>query len=114
MNDASKRMNDEIILLNQHIKELETEKENDREQYLKSLSGQENKPYSQVMNKKLVECDLSVRALNCIRYLELETLGDLANSDKRLLMAVRNMGKKTMQEFEILLEHYGLEFAKKE
>lgn len=114
MNDASKRMTDEIILLNQHIKELETEKENDREQYLKSLSGQENKPYSPVMNKKLVECDLSVRALNCIRYLELETLGDLANSDKRLLMAVRNMGKKTMQEFEILLEHYGLEFAKKE
>ena len=114
MNDASKRMTDKIILLNQHIKELEIERENDREQYMKSLSRQDNMPYVPEMNKKLVDCDLSVRALNCIRYLELETLWDLANTDKRLLMSVRNMGKKTMQEFELLLEQYGLEFAKKE
>ena len=48
----------------------------------------------QLLHSKLTEMDLSVRALNCLKAAEVETLGDLVTFNKSDLMKFRNFGKK--------------------
>ena len=52
----------------------------------------------QLLKTKLVDMDLSVRALNCLKAAEVETLGDLVSFNKNDLMKFRNFGKKSLTE----------------
>lgn len=65
----------------------------------------------QVLKSKLIDMDLSVRALNCLRSAELETLGDLVAIQKSDLLKFRNFGKKSLSELEDLVKSKGLEFG---
>ena len=65
----------------------------------------------QVLKSKLVDMDLSVRALNCLKSAELETLGDLVAIHKADLLKFRNFGKKSLAELEDLVKSKGLEFG---
>lgn len=65
----------------------------------------------QLLKTKLADQDLSVRALNCLKAAEVDTLGDLVQYDSSDLLKFRNFGKKSLQEVEALLEQHGLEFA---
>jgi DNA-directed RNA polymerase subunit alpha len=58
----------------------------------------------------LVEQDLSVRCLNCCKYNDLETIGDLVTKTEKQLLHSRNFGKKSLQELRNLLASYGLRF----
>ena len=60
---------------------------------------------------KLTECDLSVRALNCLSYTDIRTIGDLARCRQSDLMRFRNFGKRTLIELEKFLENLGLHFG---
>ncbi|HOK50789.1 MAG TPA: DNA-directed RNA polymerase subunit alpha [Bacteroidales bacterium] len=62
----------------------------------------------QLLKTKLVDLDLSVRALNCLRAAEVETLGDLVKFNRNDLLKFRNFGKKSLTELEELLESMGL------
>lgn len=64
-----------------------------------------------LLEKKLINLDISVRALNCLKMAEVETLGDLIKYRKGELMKFRNFGKKTLTELENLVAGYGLEFS---
>jgi len=55
---------------------------------------------------KIMDLDLSVRTINCLRSLDIETIGDLKNTDKSLLLGSRNFGKKSIKEIEELLLFY--------
>ena len=55
--------------------------------------------------------DLSVRALNCLKAAEVDTLGDLVSFNKNDLMKFRNFGKKSLTELEELVQSKGLEFG---
>ena len=55
--------------------------------------------------------DLSVRALNCLKAAEVETLGDLVSFNKADLMKFRNFGKKSLIELEELVVNKGLVFG---
>ncbi len=55
--------------------------------------------------------DLSVRALNCLKAAEVETLGDLVSYNKNDLMKFRNFGKKSLTELEELVNVKGLNFG---
>jgi DNA-directed RNA polymerase subunit alpha len=55
--------------------------------------------------------DLSVRALNCLKAAEVDTLGDLVSFNKNDLMKFRNFGKKSLTELEELVQTKGLEFG---
>jgi DNA-directed RNA polymerase subunit alpha len=55
--------------------------------------------------------DLSVRALNCLKAAEVETLGDLVTYTKNDLMKFRNFGKKSLTELDELVEVKGLHFG---
>ena len=65
----------------------------------------------QLLKTKLVDLDLSVRALNCLKAAEVETLGDLVQFNKNDLLKFRNFGKKSLTELEELLESMSLSFG---
>ena len=65
----------------------------------------------QLLKKKLVDLDLSVRALNCLKAAEVYTLGELVTFNKDDLLKFRNFGKKSLAELEELLENMKLVFG---
>jgi DNA-directed RNA polymerase subunit alpha len=65
----------------------------------------------QLLKTKLVDLDLSVRALNCLKAADVETLGDLVAFNKNDLLKFRNFGKKSLTELEDLVKSKGLEFG---
>jgi len=65
----------------------------------------------QLLKTKLTDLDLSVRALNCLKAAEVETLGDLVTYTKADLMKFRNFGKKSLTELDELVQNKGLEFG---
>ncbi|MCF8224493.1 MAG: DNA-directed RNA polymerase subunit alpha [Bacteroidales bacterium] len=65
----------------------------------------------QLLKAKLVDLDLSVRALNCLKAAEVETLGDLVKFNKNDLLKFRNFGKKSLTELEELLASMNLSFG---
>lgn len=65
----------------------------------------------QLLKTKLVDMDLSVRALNCLKAADVETLGDLVSYAKSDLLKFRNFGKKSLTELEDLVDNKGLTFG---
>ena len=65
----------------------------------------------QLLKKKLVEMNLAVRALNCLKAANVETLGDLVQYNKNELLKFRNFGKKSLTELDDLLESLNLSFG---
>ena len=65
----------------------------------------------QLLKTKLVDLDLSVRALNCLKAAEVETLGELVAFNKQDLLKFRNFGKKSLTELDELVRSRGLEFG---
>lgn len=88
--------------------------------YIKELEDRlamENRPAdertSKLMGKRLVDCDLSVRTLNCLKAADIDTIGDLIQLEKRALLQIRNFGKKSLFELEDCLQSLGLEWGDK-
>ncbi|GAB1307587.1 DNA-directed RNA polymerase subunit alpha [Urechidicola sp. KH5] len=65
----------------------------------------------QLLKTKLIDMDLSVRALNCLKAAEVDTLGDLVSFNKNDLMKFRNFGKKSLTELDELVHGKGLSFG---
>jgi DNA-directed RNA polymerase subunit alpha len=65
----------------------------------------------QLLKTKLVDMDLSVRALNCLKAADVDTLGDLVTFNKNDLLKFRNFGKKSLTELDELVENKGLTFG---
>jgi DNA-directed RNA polymerase subunit alpha len=65
----------------------------------------------QLLKTKLVDMDLSVRALNCLKAAEVDTLGDLVSFNKNDLMKFRNFGKKSLTELDELVAAKSLSFG---
>jgi DNA-directed RNA polymerase subunit alpha len=65
----------------------------------------------QLLKTKLTDLELSVRALNCLKAADVETLGQLAGYHKHDLLKFRNFGKKSLTELEEKLESLNLSFG---
>jgi DNA-directed RNA polymerase subunit alpha len=65
----------------------------------------------QLLKTKLVDMDLSVRALNCLKAAEVYTLGDLVQYQRNDLLKFRNFGKKSLTELDELVEVKNLSFG---
>ncbi len=65
----------------------------------------------QLLKAKLTDLDLSVRALNCLKAADVETLGDLVSYHKNDLLKFRNFGRKSLNELEDLVKSKNLEFG---
>ena len=85
---------------------------------LETTESEENEEFDeevlhmrQLLKTKLVEMDLSVRALNCLKSAEVETLGELVVFNKTDLLKFRNFGKKSLTELDELLANLNLSFG---
>ena len=67
----------------------------------------------QLLLTKLTDMDLSVRALNCLKAAELETIAQLVAFNKNELLKFRNFGKKSLTELDNMLKSKGLSFGMK-
>lgn len=65
----------------------------------------------QLLKTKLVDMELSVRALNCLKSAEVETLGELVTYNKNDLLKFRNFGRKSLTELDELLARLNLSFG---
>ncbi|MDR2621109.1 MAG: DNA-directed RNA polymerase subunit alpha [Dysgonamonadaceae bacterium] len=65
----------------------------------------------QLLKSRLMDMDLSVRALNCLKAADVETLGELVRYQKNDLLKFRNFGKKSLTELDELLERLDLNFG---
>lgn len=65
----------------------------------------------QLLQKKLVDMGLSVRALNCLKSADVETLGELVVFNKTDLLKFRNFGKKSLTELDEMLASLNLSFG---
>ncbi len=65
----------------------------------------------QLLNQRLIDMDLSVRALNCLKAAEVDTLGQLVTFHRSDLLKFRNFGKKSLTELDELLEKHNLAFG---
>lgn len=65
----------------------------------------------QLLKTKLVDMDLSVRALNCLKAADVETLGELVTYNRNDLLKFRNFGKKSLTELDDLLVSLNLTFG---
>ena len=64
-----------------------------------------------LLKTRLVDMNLSVRALNCLKAADVDTLGDLVQYNKTDLLKFRNFGKKSLSELDDLLESLNLSFG---
>ncbi len=65
----------------------------------------------QLLKTKLSDQDLSVRALNCLKAAEVDTVGDLVRFNRNDLLKFRNFGKKSLTELDELLTSLNLHFG---
>ena len=63
------------------------------------------------LKKPITDFDLSVRTINCLKNIKVETLGDLVSFNKSDLVGLRGFGKKVLQEIENVVLSHGLEFG---
>ncbi len=65
----------------------------------------------QLLKQRLVDMDLSVRALNCLKAADVDTLGQLVSYHRNDLLKFRNFGKKSLTELDETLEKHNLSFG---
>ncbi|MDR0682155.1 MAG: DNA-directed RNA polymerase subunit alpha [Dysgonamonadaceae bacterium] len=90
----------------------------DEKIHLEPMSSESNEEFDeevlhmrQLLKSKLSDMDLSVRALNCLKAADVETLGELVGYQKNDLLKFRNFGKKSLTELDELLERLNLNFG---
>ena len=106
LTEASKILIHHFMLFSDDRISLEDEETASENEY-----DEESLKMRQLLHSKLTEMDLSVRALNCLKAAEVETLGDLVTFNKSDLMKFRNFGKKSLTELDELVAVKGLTFG---
>ena len=106
LTEAAKTLIHHFMLFSDERITLETDEIAETETY-----DEESLHMRQLLKTKLIDMDLSVRALNCLKAAEVDTLGDLVSFNKSDLMKFRNFGKKSLTELEELVIAKGLNFG---
>jgi len=106
LTEAAKILIHHFMLFSDERITLEDEETSSENQY-----DEESLKMRQLLQSKLTEMDLSVRALNCLKAAEVDTLGDLVTFNKSDLMKFRNFGKKSLTELDELVALKGLNFG---
>lgn len=106
LKEAAKILIHHFMLFSDEKITLETEEKNATEEF-----DENSLHLRQLLKTKLVDMDLSVRALNCLKAAEVETLGELVAFNKNDLLKFRNFGKKSLTELDNLVASKGLNFG---
>lgn len=78
---------------------------------LQELGNVEVVPNYEILDRKMYEFDLSVRALNCLRSADIECMYELVRFERSYLLSCRNFGKKSIEEIDEILKQHKLSFG---
>ncbi len=106
LKEAAKILIQHFMLFSDERITLETEEKSVNEEF-----DENTLHVRQLLKSKLVDLDISVRALNCLKAADVETLGELVAYNRNDLLKFRNFGKKSLTELDQLVEAKGLEFG---
>ena len=106
LKEAAKILIQHFMLFSDDRITLEAQEEIDNEEFDEDVLKMR-----QLLKSKLVDQGLSVRALNCLKSAEVETLGDLVKFQKNDLLKFRNFGRKSLTELDDLLARLNLSFG---
>ncbi len=106
LKEAAKILIHHFLLFSDEKITLDTE-----EKYANEEFDEEVLHMRQLLKTKLVDMDLSVRALNCLKAAEVDTLGELVTFNRNDLLKFRNFGKKSLTELDELLVELNLTFG---
>lgn len=106
LKDAAKILIQHFVLFSDENIALQNQSDDSMEEF-----DEEVLHMRQLLKTKLVDMDLSVRALNCLKAADVETLGELVQFNKIDLLKFRNFGKKSLSELDDLLESLNLSFG---
>lgn len=106
LKDAAKILIQHFMLFSDEKIELETEPQQVSEDF-----DEDTMHLRQLLKSKLTDMELSVRALNCLKAAEVETLGELVSFNRNDLLKFRNFGKKSLTELEDLVKSKNLDFG---
>jgi len=106
LNEAAKILIHHFLLFSDERISVEVERKSVTEEFDESTLHMR-----QLLKTKLTDLDLSVRALNCLKTAEVETLGELVQFNKADLLKFRNFGRKSLTELEDLVKSKQLEFG---
>ena len=106
LKEAAKILIYHFMLFSDEKITLETEEKPENEEF-----DEEVLHMRQLLKTKLVDMDLSVRALNCLKAADVDTLGELVIYNKSDLLKFRNFGKKSLTELDDMLVGLSLTFG---
>ena len=106
LKEAAKILIHHFMLFSDEKITLDTDEKHEKDEF-----DEEVLRMRQLLKSRLVDLDLSVRALNCLKAAEIETLGDLVQYNRSDLLKFRNFGKKSLTELEALLDMKNLSFG---
>lgn len=106
LKEAAKILIHHFMLFSDEKMTMETKQDEDPEEF-----DEEVLHMRQLLKTKLSDMDLSVRALNCLKSAEVETLGELVVFNKNDLLKFRNFGRKSLTELDELLANLNLNFG---
>lgn len=106
LKEASKILIYHLMLFSDEKIAIEAPESNDNDEF-----DEEVLHMRQLLKSKLTDMELSVRALNCLKSAEVETLGELVQFNKTDLLKFRNFGKKSLTELDDLLARLNLSFG---
>ncbi len=106
LKEASKILIQHFMMFSDEKMTLEQPAEQDEDEF-----DEEVLHMRQLLKSKLTDMSLSVRALNCLKSAEVETLGELVVFNKNDLLKFRNFGRKSLTELDNLLESLNLSFG---
>jgi DNA-directed RNA polymerase subunit alpha len=106
LKEAAKILIYHFMLFSDEKITLDTDEKYDNEEF-----DEEVLHMRQLLKTRLVDLDLSVRALNCLKAAEVDTLAELVVFNKNDLLKFRNFGKKSLTELDDLLANLNLNFG---
>ncbi len=106
LQSENEELKDCIRLLRKGLKIQQEEENEERERQIC-----ESDDLLKLLRTRIVDCDLSVRALNCLKCAEIETIGDLCKCQKLALLKFRNFGKRSLAELDDFIESIGLQWG---
>lgn len=106
LQEAAKILIQHFALFSDEKIDIEEDVEEENEQFDEELLRMR-----QLLKTRLVDMHLSVRALNCLKAADVDTLGELVQYNKNDLLKFRNFGKKSLTELDDLLESLNLSFG---
>jgi len=106
LKEAAQILIQHLVLFSDKKIDIQTDVKNQQEEF-----DEETLHIRQMLKTKLVDMDLSVRALNCLKAAGVDTLGDLVQIAKADLLKFRNFGKKSLTELDNLVRDRNLDFG---